>query len=509
MRLGLVAVLVLLSSTSSGLAASLNTSDAPHCVARLSEQIVAGDLRSLQAKLPDLRAQSKQTGQRLALCLDSPGGSLLEATRIAAFIETNRIGTVVDDGAVCLSACSVIFMLGAQDQPGTSLTVDIGENRVLLEFSRRLHVNGSLGFHRPDFSLADGTYTAQDVKQSFDLAILASLEFLKIANRWKISEGAPAMKADLIEALLSHEGQDFFYIDTVDKAGRWDIEVFGYDAPDRLSAREAMNACDNLSNWTTGLAAIPVQNADTETLKRFTTRYAAWSQDGGDPSLVYTPVYSLSGRDAFFHADGAAGERYCQVSFDPWTHRNGTQNLTVSACGGDSILGTSFFEYCGPEDVSPEMAFYDALPAFPSDTRLSDLPAVAHAISAQADEIETSLMPAAGLSCGIPEDHQIAVVAPEGHVLLREFDSPSATPLARAENFTILQRGSNTGVLVGTPAQRDTCFEACTAPTKDLPDSERQEIFDQTNACFNEGIVWWSIRLRDGSDGWASARYLR
>lgn len=489
-------------------AATLEPVDSPHCLARLSGQIVEGDSQKVLEALPGWKARA-EFPRDLAVCLDSPGGSLLEGTRIAALVEENRIGTVIDDGAVCLSACSIIFMLGAVD--GGELTTDIGENRVLLEFSRRLHVNGTLGFHRPSFEAPDRSYSRADIQKSFDLAILSSLEFMRMANRWKPAEGAPAMKADLVEALLEHKGQDFFYIDTVDKAGRWDITIFGYDAPRRTSAREALNACDNLSNWHVGGTPPPVRNADTDTLRRLTTRYAQGSLRAGEPVEIFTPIYSLSGRDAFFHADGRMGERYCQIDMDTYDGPDGDRVMTVGACGGDSVLGTSFFEYCGPQDVTPVMEVYDMITIFPSETPLRDLPEMARRIEVEADEIETALMPPAGLSCGAAEDHMIGVVAPEGHVVLHERPDPTSDQVGKAYNYSRLWRGKISGKLFGTEEERATCLDACTgwADAAELPADDRQKLIDTITACFDNDIIWWNADLGNGKEGWASARYLR
>lgn len=46
------------------------------------------------------------------ICMDSPGGSLSEAIKIAAFIK-DRSMTVVLPNARCESACSIIFMAGS------------------------------------------------------------------------------------------------------------------------------------------------------------------------------------------------------------------------------------------------------------------------------------------------------------------------------------------------------------------------------------------------------------
>jgi hypothetical protein len=57
-------------------------------------------LRDLAARYPDAHG---------VISLDSPGGSAEEAESIASVIDTSGITVLVDDGARCTSACTVVF----------------------------------------------------------------------------------------------------------------------------------------------------------------------------------------------------------------------------------------------------------------------------------------------------------------------------------------------------------------------------------------------------------------
>lgn len=61
------------------------------------------------------------------------------------------------------------------------------------------------------------------------------------------------MKPDLIQGMLQHIGNDMLMIDTVDKVGRWDIEVIGAAEPSLLSEEQAFYACENSLQWQDGL----------------------------------------------------------------------------------------------------------------------------------------------------------------------------------------------------------------------------------------------------------------
>ena len=255
---------------------------------------------------------------------------------------------MIDDGANCLSACAVMFVLG------TEPSLDNSGGCTSLEFDRRMHVNATMGFHRRDLSLPeDGPLCSADAERRFDIAFLSILEFVRVGNNWKQIEEMPAIAPDLLRNMLQHEGEDFFCIDTVDKAGRWDISGFRYDPPETISAREAVNSYDNLSNWVFGLANIPVENADIESLKALTDRH-----DPGRHQLQASPTARMTvlGRAiryiTWMKTVAGGGNRFCQmfVAQDP---------LAIHACGGGQLLGRSFFACCSPDQHAPVMDFFD------------------------------------------------------------------------------------------------------------------------------------------------------
>ena len=67
--------------------------------------IVAGDLDRLQAALGMLLTTDKLIG----LVLDSPGGSIAEAEKVAGFISTNHLAVAVLGTGECSSACFLLF----------------------------------------------------------------------------------------------------------------------------------------------------------------------------------------------------------------------------------------------------------------------------------------------------------------------------------------------------------------------------------------------------------------
>lgn len=98
-------------------------------------------LRAFEAKA-EAEGSKPAEGKFYALCLDSGGGDLDEAMKIAALFKGWMM--VVEDGAECISACSVIFMsAAARDRVSGYSDKSPG---------RFLHYNGLLGFHSPSLN---------------------------------------------------------------------------------------------------------------------------------------------------------------------------------------------------------------------------------------------------------------------------------------------------------------------------------------------------------------------
>lgn len=210
------------------------------CQATLTGQIGTGDAAKLAAfDFGDPPTDAGwEDGRWKALCLDSPGGQLAEALIMAQDLLDRSIGTVVRADAACLSACALLFMFGtAYQHESNSIT------------HRRLHVQGRLGFHQPDL-LLDPTrsYSVEDVRAAYNIAIEATLRLLALAARPRPDGLRPFIDSDLQEEMLAHKGADYFEIDTVNKAGRWDVALFGF-APPKLSESALLHACQNMTAW--------------------------------------------------------------------------------------------------------------------------------------------------------------------------------------------------------------------------------------------------------------------
>jgi hypothetical protein len=170
----------------------------------------------------------------VSLCLNSPGGSYSEALKIVdVILSTGGLATVVDADHECLSACALVFMFGHIEA--------YHEDKY---FDRRLHIRGKLGFHAPYIQeLVEGSlYPFEKVAKGYSEGIQAYGRLLELDRNEFLARG-------LTIAFMKIRPQDFLYVDTVDRAGEWSIELFGHAEPRSLTERMVAQACDNEENW--------------------------------------------------------------------------------------------------------------------------------------------------------------------------------------------------------------------------------------------------------------------
>ena len=125
----------------------------PLCDIELNGQILPGDFEQLREAFAGVigtrwPAEIGSEPPYRPLCLNSPGGSLGEAIRVAQFVHENSITTVLPPGSICQSACSWIFMLGNAEGGEAGRP------------SRRMHYTARLSIHAPSIKSPTPAATA-------------------------------------------------------------------------------------------------------------------------------------------------------------------------------------------------------------------------------------------------------------------------------------------------------------------------------------------------------------
>jgi len=235
--------------------ASFEVSEVPaDCVIKMKGVLKSGDLNLFKEALdivfsletpPDSKEDSV-----IYMCLDSIGGSLEEAISIvdvmtASYDEASlsiseyesrtlarHVGTRIESGAKCLSACALIFMAGGTDTQTIRRRVP----------NRLMHVNSKLGFHAPSLRLGADKFDRKQVDSAYGIARdqIARIMARSVNLR---------LKTSLITLLLATPPNDMFYVSTVGQAARWGIDLYGYRTMKDFSHANFYQACKHIWNF--------------------------------------------------------------------------------------------------------------------------------------------------------------------------------------------------------------------------------------------------------------------
>lgn len=205
-------------------AAKLDLTEVPamHCFGTLRGVIENGDADTLRTVLD---GQNIEYGKRL--CLDSPGGSMLEGVKLAQLLIEKTKGTAIARGARCESACALAFMGGRRNDEN-----DRGDHP-----DRKLHPLGKLGFHATALTVPRGQYDEASVTKAYNLASQGLSEILQLMP-------AHEFPRSLLVEMLATPSTDMLYVDTLSKAARWDVDIYPTVSPDQLTRLSMVHACD-------------------------------------------------------------------------------------------------------------------------------------------------------------------------------------------------------------------------------------------------------------------------
>ena len=104
--------LLLTSICSAGQAASVTSPGADgKTLLTLSGEIIPGDADRLMA---EVKAAMDDRRVIAGILLNSPGGNVAESFRLARIVRDAKMAAIVSDGAVCASACFIVFAAGAE-----------------------------------------------------------------------------------------------------------------------------------------------------------------------------------------------------------------------------------------------------------------------------------------------------------------------------------------------------------------------------------------------------------
>jgi len=201
-----------------------------------SGPIEPGDADRLREVVAELKPESFVTGAsgfEGVVRLNSRGGTFKEAIVITKILKAHKMQTFVAKDAECLSACAVIFMAG---------TYQAGFRQQEVKW-RKVEWPVKLGFHRPsiqelaidirpellkemDSEAIEFTFN-NEYRRAFDVANQLIQEMLGVdPAAWR-----PELLVRMLTATKQSAEGEFVYLETVDDALIWDIDVINAVPP--------------------------------------------------------------------------------------------------------------------------------------------------------------------------------------------------------------------------------------------------------------------------------------
>ena len=199
------------------------------CALSLRGEIETGDAKQL-SKLIESSRGDWISWKPSFICLDSPGGSLIEGVELAKVISQFGLATRIPSNSVCLSACSIAFMAGSFGHPE-------GEVNFTL---RTMHPTAKLGFHAPSLTIPQGQYNEESVEKAYNVALqaVASVSDLR-------ADGIQEFAESIFNKFLRTPSSTFTYIDTVGSATRLGIRVSPVPVFSGKLGAAAITLCQN------------------------------------------------------------------------------------------------------------------------------------------------------------------------------------------------------------------------------------------------------------------------
>lgn len=211
--------------------------DDSECAFSLQGEIKAGDAAKLLKQAESYYEELQRNGtffERISspssVCLNSPGGSLLEGVELAKVISQLGLATRIPNNSVCLSACSIAFMAGSFGHPEGEVSFTL----------RTMHPTAKLGFHAPSLSIAQGEYNERSVKKAYGIALqaVAAVADLRANSIQEFSES-------IFIRFLRTPASTFTYVDTVGSATRLGVRISPVPVFNGKLGAAATNLCEN------------------------------------------------------------------------------------------------------------------------------------------------------------------------------------------------------------------------------------------------------------------------
>jgi hypothetical protein len=433
------------------------------------------------------------------VCLDSPGGNYIAAIQIARLINRAGLSTFIPANAICLSACSVIFMAGASPPfECEDISACVGAP------SRIMHPSSRLGFHVPNLSIQDGQYTSSEVERAYMIAVHAVAELLRDQNAWSFPQS-------LLIAMLETPAAEMFMIETVRQALLLKIEIEDVQInPNFIEASLSLIAASQCAVLE---ETIREQGGEIPDLRSTNTRselLAPTAFGPVDASGIYAHSSGVTQGIIYAQQSSTSDGDFCVIEF---SYRRDL---------GSWSFGGIYFAFSDLEEQFQRNGFYQddrlslrsEISTYYSGTRISDLPVRRGSQTARSDltslnrlvdRLNAISSRQRALSCWLTSPIARITNVNEYTNLRRQpdFSAPVIRQVPLGERVRA-QRADNI-TIIGQERVRQSCISACQAFGRNPGDRTAR---DRAQQCIQDNMLWYEITDARGNRGWVSRRFL-
>lgn len=467
--MALACAVILMPQPSTAATITLGGSQEMGCRIAIDGQIGKGDADALRAVFEEIGYPTEYTPIGRRICLNSPGGSLLEGLAMADLIAEWNFGTAVPDGASCESACSIVFLAGRFNNPeaGGAFSVD-----------RVMHPRAQVGFHAPSLLLGERSYSRHEVDKAYAIALDSMAGILR--HR---AESLTSIPDSLFLELLGTPPFEMTYVETVGQAARWQIGVVPVALPAGGAGSALSHAC-----W----------HVDSGLLDYAPSEYgAAPVLEFSYEELTDDTLRAFSSRE--FRYEGSA---QCEIG--------------IFASGGFNDYSTVDYvgvaQYTGgatDQDVSGTVYAYML---YPSEQRIDTLPVPRRGEDLRSSGFFQAARGASGggatgglTSCRLTQANAQVINVNE-FVNLRSapgLRAPIVGQLRLAERVQVPDVGRLLPVR-GAP-RGPTCVSICDGLSRSPSDVGLK---DSAEGCIAENMLWYQVISASGVTGYVSRHFL-
>ncbi|MEM1155358.1 MAG: hypothetical protein AAGI44_14565, partial [Pseudomonadota bacterium] len=235
-------------------------------------------------------------------------------------------------------------------------------NEASLDNTRRILMpGGRLGFHAPRLDVGgDGLVPSSLMQTSYEQALLALGSLIEEAEEFEI-------QLSLLQTIIETAPSDMYFVETVDDAARWRIQVPAPGERTMPTNLELARMCDHFETWRRGNSILARNQGNSE---YFEQRQIEWSSE-----FQFVDGRSVGIQATYAHVQTLEFDfnSYCVIEMLNFSR---DPNNPLIQFGVNYTNGSPFALIDDLQQANINNNYAPPLFRFPPDMLLSDLPSV-------------------------------------------------------------------------------------------------------------------------------------